>query len=420
MKRLFRAISTPTARSSAFYYFGNFALSFSRYLFHLILLRLLVPSEYGEFLSYLSLLYLLGIPMGTIANVVTKFVANFKGKGDSISINQFFYYLLKRISPIVFILGSLLIVFSNQLATIFKAQSMAFVVLGVSIFISLFQTIVNSYIIAFQKFVYQTIVGFLGVTATILLSVFFIKLGMGATGAVLGQLVAGAITSIILFLSIRQSVIPQINQTNKTKFNLSGFTGYSFIFALGTASLISTDVLMVRAFFDSHTSGLYSSLSILGRMILFGLTPISALVLPMAAHRHAQNTSTKSIFLKLGSAILVFGIIGATIFSLFPVKVITLLSGAAYLEASPLLSFFAFSMAFLGFSQFILTYLMATGKPQANILLLLATIIQPISVYFFRNSFTNTVLANFVLQIVLFISLLLYIYSKRFPQSKHI
>ncbi|HOX96100.1 MAG TPA: hypothetical protein PLI45_01860 [Candidatus Woesebacteria bacterium] len=420
MKRILHALSTPTARSSAFYYFGNFILSFSRYLFHLILLRLLAPAEYGEFLSYLSLIYILGIPTGTIANVVTKFISEFKGKGDSIAINQFFYYLLKIISPITLVLGLLLVVFSGPLAEIFKANSMAFLILGISMFITLFQTIVNSYIIAFQKFVYQTIVGFSGVLITILIAIIFIKMGFGATGAVLGQLLGGAVTTVILFFSIRRSVLPQITVKRKIKFNLAGFTGYSFIYALGTASLISTDVLLVRAFFDSHTSGLYSSLSILGRMILYGLTPLGALVLPLAAHRHAQKTDTSSIFLKLGAVILLFGVIGAGVFSLFPTLIIRILSGTAYLEAAPLLSYFAFSMAFLAFSQFIISYLMAIGRPQANIFLLISTIIQPLLIVVFRTSFSAAVQANFFVQLTLFVSLMIYLFSKRLFTPKRI
>ncbi len=419
MKKVLRAFSTPTARSSAFYYFGNFILSFSRYIFHLVLLRLLLPGQYGEFLSYLSLTNLLAIPTGTVANVVTKFVSDYKGKGDDKSINQFFYYLLKLITPIVIILGTLLIILSGPLAFVFKAHSIAFIVLGISVFISLFQTIVNSYIIAFQKFVFQTIVGFIGTVSTILLAVLFIKLGLGATGAILGQILAGAITSIMLFLSIKKNVYPKMETGKKNKFNLKGFTGYSFIYALGVASLISTDVLMVRAFFDSHTSGLYSALSILGRMILFGLTPISALVLPIAAHRHAKNTSTNSIFFKLGSVILFFGTIGAGIFSLFPKFIINLLSGPAYLEASPLLAYFAFSMAFFAFSLFIISYLMATNRPQANILLLITTILQPIVFYISKNSFSITVQANFYLQLFLFLSLSIYV-SRRLSKPKQV
>ncbi|MBA4319611.1 MAG: hypothetical protein C0412_14515 [Flavobacterium sp.] len=420
MKRIINAISTPIARSSAFFYFGSFVLVFSKYIFHLVLLRLLVPSEYGEFLSYLSLTYLLGIPMGTIANVVTKFVSDYKGKEDYLSINQFFYYLLRVISPITFFLGISLILFSVPLANVFKAHSAAFIILGASIFISLFQTIFNSYVSAFQKFIFQTVVGFVGVIVTIVLSVVFIKIGLGATGAVLGQLISGALISLILFISIRKNVFPQIKNKENPKFNLSKFTGYSFIYALGTASLISVDVLMVRALFDSHTSGLYSSISILGRMILFGLTPFSSLVLPITAHRHSQNSTTHSVFLKLGLVILVFGLLGAGLFSFFPEAIINLLSGPEYLEAAPLLPYFSFSMAFLAYSLFIISYLMATGRPQANVLLLIATVLQPIVFIVFRGSLSNIILVNFLLQLLLFLSLAIYVFLRRVPNPKRI
>lgn len=420
MRRFINAISTPTARSSAFFYFGSFALVFSKYIFHLVLLRLLVPSEYGEFLSYLSLTYLLGIPMGTIANVVTKFVSDFKGKEEYLSINQFFYYLLRVISPISFFLGVSLIVFSAPLASVFKAHSAAFSILGISIFISLFQTIFNSYISAFQKFIFQTVVGFVGVVITIILSVVFIKLGLGATGAVLGQLISGALISLILLIPIRKNIFPQVKTKVKPKFNLSKFTGYSFIYALGTASLISVDVLMVRALFDSHTSGLYSSISILGRMILFGLTPFSSLVLPITAHRHSQNSTTQSVFLKLGLVILVFGLLGAGLFSIFPGAIINLLSGPGYLEAAPLLPYFSFSMAFLAYSLFIISYLMATGRPQSNVFLLIATILQPIVFLVFRSSLSNIIFVNFLLQLFLFLSLTFYVFLRRVPDPKRI
>lgn len=417
MKRLLNVISTPLARTSAFYYFGSFLLVFSRYLFHLVLMRLLAPSEYGEFLSYLSLTYLLAIPMGTIANVVTKFVSDFKGNNDTLSINQFFYYLLRVVSPITITLGFILILFANPLAIVFKAHSIAFIILGISVFINLFQSIINSYVAAFQKFIFQTLVGLSGVAITIILATVFIKLGLGATGAVLGQLIVTALTAIVFFISLRKSIFPKLTQKNPIHFNLKGFTGYSFIYALGTASLISTDVLVVRALFDSHTSGMYSSLSILGRMILFGLTPLISLVLPVAAHRHSQSTKTASVFLKLGIVIFVFGIIGAGIFSLFPTIIISLLSGPAYLEVAPLLPYFAFSMAFLAFSQFIITYLFATNRPKASIYILLATIIQPLLFINLRSSLSNIVIANFLLLLTLFGFLLQYLYAHRSSQS---
>lgn len=412
MKHLINSLRTPLARTSAFYYFGNFALVFSRYLFHLVLLRLLAPAQYGEFLSYLSLIYLLGIPTGTVANVVTKYVSDFRGKGDFVAINRFFYYLLKLISPISLTLAILLIIFSGPFAHLFKANSIAFVILGISVIVSLFQSIVSSYIVAFQKFIYQTIINLLGVVITVALSVFFINLDFGATGAVLAQILSGVVITLLLFIPLKHQLIPS-SKVNKSSFNLKDITGYSFIYALGTASLISTDVLLVRILFDSTTSGLYSSLSILGRMILFGLSPLIALILPIAAHRHSQNNATKSVLLKLGSVILLFGTIGASIFSFFPTQAIIVLSGSAYLPIAPLLPYVAFSMAFLAYSEFILTYLFATGRFRSSIFLLITTFFQPTLIYIFRSNLSSVVIANFALQLTQFLSLSLYTLIKR-------
>jgi len=408
VKKIIKAISTPTARSTAIFYVGSFLQNILRYFFHLILLRFLTPPEYGEFLSYLSLTYLLGIPMGTIAGVATKFVADFRGKKDDQSVNLFFYYLLKQISPITFSLGFILIIFSGPLANIFKAHSVAFIVLGVSMMINLYQTIIGSYLVAFQKFVMQTMLGFLSVIVTILLSILFIKLGFGATGAVLGQLIAGILVTIIIFLNIKQSIYPKIVVKDSPQFSLSGFTGWSFIYALGTMSLMSSDILLVRALFDTHTSGLYSALSILGRMILFGLTPLIGLMLPLAAHRHSATGSAQTILIKLGAVISFLGFIGAGVFALFPSLIIRILSGAEYISAAPLLPVFAFSMMFFGLSQFLLSYLMATGRPKANVLLLLVTILQPAVIYLSRSSISSAVWSQSYLFFGLFFALLVY------------
>lgn len=412
-RRLLRALSTPTAKSSAIFYFGNFINSIFRYLFHLVLLRLLAPSQYGEFLSYLSLIYLLNIPMNTIATVITKYVSEFKGKGDDTSINLFFYFIIRKFTPVSLVIGALLILLSGPLAYLFKASSTAFIILGISIFISLYQSVLNSYAIAFQKFIFQTIVGLFGVLITIILSILLIKAGFGATGAVVGQILGGIIPSIIIFLNLKPAIYPSVTTKKPFTFALGSFMGYSFLFALGTMSLISTDVLMVRIFFNTHTSGIYSSLSILGRMILFGLLPLVSLVLPIASHRHAATGSAKSILVKLGAVIVIFGLFGAGIFSLFPSLIIRILSGAAYLEASAYLPVFAFTMVIFVISQFVLSYLMAIGKPKANLLLLIATLVQPMLIFIFRSSLSGVVMANFGLHLALLLCLVAYLYTQR-------
>lgn len=418
-QKLYR-LNTAQFRESLVYYIGNFGLNIFRYLFHLLLLRFLTPPEYGEFLSYLSLMYILAIPTGTIGSLVTKYISSFKGSKDEQSVNIFFYYLLKKTAPLGFLVGLLLIVFSSPLSHLFKAHPLAFIILGVSTFISLFQTIISSFLIGFQKFLVQTVLGFVNVVTTILLSLFFIKLGFGATGAVLGQIISGILLTLLTLYYIRDSIYPPIKSSGRENFSLKSFTFYSFIYSLGTMSLISVDILVVRILFDTHTSGLYSSLSILGRMILFGLTPLISLVLPMVSVRFAKKSSSQSLFLKLGLGIFCLGLVGALIFSIFPKFIITLLSGSQYIAISNLLPVFGFTMVIFALSQFLLSYLMATNREKSNFLFLLATLLQPILLFFLGKSLEAIVWINFLLHLSLFLSLVFFLLYPKVSKIKFI
>jgi len=399
------SLFTPTAKSTAFYYFGNFAVSGGRYFFHILLLRLLLPSEYGEFLAYLSLLYILSIPNTTVSSVVTKFVSDFRGKNDHRSINEFFYYLIRKLTPLSIFLGVILIIFAANLSVILKAHPTAFIILGASLFISIISTVVRSYLLAFQHLVAQIVIGFIEIISTLGLAYVFIILGLSATGAVLAQIVAGIIGVIISFQVIKKKVLPPV-LSSKRSFSLRSFTGYSLIYAVGSISLLSTDVLLARYFLTEHLSGIYSSLAVIGRTIYFGLGPLIALVLPIASHRHSLSGTSKSVFLKLGGVILILGLLATGIFVSFPNFIISFVSGANYLEAARYLPIFAFSMLLFSINLFLINYFMAIGKQQINVYLLAASIVQPVLITIFHQDLNQIVWSNVLVEFFLLATLL--------------
>jgi len=408
MDRVWRTITTKTARTSAIFYFSNFGISVLRYFFHLILMRFLAPESYGEFLSYLSLQYLLLIPMSTIGTVVTKAVAQFRGKQDSQAINAFFHQLLRLTIPISLMSSVVLIILSQPLAYLFKANTAAFIVLGISIVFSLLSTVAGSYISAFQQFIFQSIASYLGVALSLGLAVLFINLGFGATGAVIAQLLSTLIITIIQLLKISPFIFPAVSRVKQFTLDLKGLTGFSLFYTIGALSLVSTDILTVRFLLSPIESGLYSALSILGRMIVFGLAPFISLVLPIATHRQAAFGSARSVFYKLGAVMVVFGLIGAGLFSAFPSFFVRNLSGASYLPAAPFLPLFAFSMLFFALSQYIAAYLLAVGRPQATMFLIIASVAQPLAFLLFDTSLSRIVNINFILHSSLLISLIAY------------
>lgn len=406
MERIIRAVSTKTAKHTAIFYVSSFGLNILRYFFHLILMKFLAPSAYGEFLSYLSLQYLLGIPMGTIGTMTVKAASEFYGKKDYQSLRSFFYYIIKLVAPISTVLALLLVVFAPVSASLFKASPIAFVVLGFSVIISPLSTVINSYISSFQQFIFQAFTGFLGVVLSLLLAIIFINLGWGATGAVMAQLLSGIFVLIVIFIRISPRILPISLKIKKFSLDLKSLTGYSLFFTVGCLSLVSTDVICARLLLSPTDSGLYSALSILGRMILFGLTPLTGIVLPIASHRQAATGSARTVFLKLGLVLILLGSIGSGLFSLFPSLFLRYLSGSLYISAAPLLPYFALSMFFFALSQFIVSYLLAIGKPKATLILLLAAIVQPLAFFSVGISLGHVVMVNFFIHATLLVTLI--------------
>lgn len=412
-----KKINTPLFRDSSVYYFGNFSLNFFRYLFHLLLLRLLSPQDYGEFLTYLSLMYLLAIPSGTLTSVVTKTVSEFVGKKNFSSLNLFFYNILKNTFTYTTVLSLALIALSTPLSIIFKAHQLAFVILGIGVILTLFQTIANSFLSGLQMFIFQTKLGFLGVVFTILISFICIKLGLGPGGAVIGQTTAALFTTVIAVLKIKDYLFPMQKGKLNYSFNLKNFVGFSFINSIGIMSLISLDVLMVRAFFSLADSGIYSTLSVISRTVLFGLTPISSLLLPIASKKASEGNNHFSIFIKLGLVMVVLGSFALTVFIFFPELIINLFLGSNLSTSTSLLPLFALCMVLFALSQFLLNYLMSINKQESNLILFAVAIVQPIFIFFSKTSLHSVVLSNLFLQLTLLV-VLVVVYLK--PLSSNV
>ena len=395
-------------RSSVIYYLGNFTISIGNYLFHLLLIHLLVPAAYGEFLAYVSFLYLITIPSNTVSILVTKSIAHYYGNQDHSSINHFFYFILGKILFPVILLASFVVLFSNQLSFLLKAHPLAFVILGISIISSFLGSILRSYISAFHQFVFITVVSFLEILIRAIITILLIKLGLSATGAVVAMLVSGFISIVVIFIKLKPVIFPKHTGNFLPHITLKSSLIYSLIYSAGTLSLLSIDVLLVRFYFNPHQSGLYAGLSMLGRIIYFGVVPLSSLLLPLTASRFAKKTKTKTILHKLGASTIILGLTGLAIFSFFPNLVIKLLTGNSYLEISYLLPKFSLAMFIYALSYFLLTFLIAVNKQSANFVLLFFSLLQPLIIIFWHLSLDQVVNNNLLIQSLLLLSLLIY------------
>ncbi len=408
LQKIIKTFASKNAKNTIFYYSGSFLVSIANYLFHLLLIRLLLPAQYGEFLSYLSFLYLITIPAGTISLIVSKHVSSFMGKNDRRSINHFFYWIVSKTFVPSLALALIISLFANKLSILLKAQPLAFYILSFSLITSFAESISASYLLALQKFNTNITISLFAILLKIFLAFILIKSGVQATSGVIALLMASIVSITLNFHNIKKYIYPPIKTNKKIKFNIKKFTIYSLIFSAGLLSLMSVDMLLVRYFFTPHLSGVYASLSTLGKMIYFAISPISILAMTIISHRHSARQNTKIVVIKLGLFAFLLGSFGVSIFSLFPRQVILFLSGSQYLQGTIFLPYLALTMFLLALNNLIITSLFATEKPKASILLLLACLLQPIFIIIFHNTLRQVVFVNLSIQTLLFLSLSLY------------
>lgn len=406
MKRITRHFSTPAARNSTLFFFGSLAINFGRYFFHVLLLRFLTPDTYGEFLSYISLIYLLTIPSGVIQTLVSRNVSLYFGRGDRNKINNFFYYISSLTLLPAVIIAVLVVILAHPLSSLLKANPTAFIVLSIMTVFSLLGAVIRSYLPALQKFVTQIVIGAVELIVLLITVFILLKLNLQALSGIMAMLISSTLSLSLTLYFIKEYIYPKLNRITPVK--IGKFLLHSFIFSTGTLSLMSTDILMARYFLTAHDSGLYSALSIIGRMIFFGLTPIAGLILPIAASRYAKGQNTATAYNKLMLAASVLGLAATVMFSVLPELVVRLLSGTEYLAITSLVPYVSLTMFIFALNHLTLSYFLAVGKESATYLLLIFATLQPILITIYHQSIYQIVTLNLTLQLCLLLTLLLY------------
>jgi len=397
MRLLKRLFYSSTARQSVIFYVGNFVINLGNYAFHFLLLKLISPSEYGEFASYLSLLYLLTIPSSAISIMVTKQVADYVSQGQNDKLNSMFGYLVGKSWMFSLVLFGLLLLGNPLLVLMFDVERGAIYILAISIFPTIVSSIVNAYILGQQRFKTYIVVGIVGMMVKLITAYLLIILGYRVMGAVLSIFVAMIVAMIGAIVVIKSTVWPAIS--SKTKFRLRSLASYAFVYSSASLALITVDVLLVRYFFSPLDSGLYASIMTLSKTIYFGTLPLTLLVIPIISRRANLGLSTGKIFGGIWLVVAGIGGMGILMFGMFPTLLIRILAGEAYLAGQSLLVPAGITMLLFSLNVMVVNYFMALSLHRIIWGLLLGAILQPIVIGFFHGSILGVVYINMMIQV---------------------
>lgn len=402
-----RYAAHPVVKGSAIMFGGTMLANVLAYLYHLVVGRILGPVGYGELAALLSIFYILNAPATVLQNILVKFFSRLKAKNDYGQAKQLLFGISRSVFLVEIGFFVLLVPFIPALSAFLRIEDRLNLIWLYLMFASFVFSIVNmSALQAFQLFFPLSVVVSLGG---------LLRLVFGAVGALFGvgwtlfsNVLASLIAYVATFLPLRGLLAHKARPITISPSSALYYSIPVFISILSITALFSQDVVLVKHFFSAREAGLYSSLSVLGKIIFFASASLAYVAFPVLAERKELGKPYgKIVFLSL---VLVAGMsFGVTLlYFVFPSFVVNLLFGKAFEGASGLLGQFGLFISFYTLSNLFTSMYLALGKTGVWVLTALAAVIQAIVITVSHGSLSIVIVNNALVAAGLFIALLLY------------
>ena len=315
---------------------GSMIVAVFNYLYHPILGRIMSIKEFGELQVLLSLLAQMGIISMTFQIITVNIVSNQKMKDGA---KEVVLMLQKIALYIILAISCLIIIFSPYLQIFFHFDSVyPFIILAIIPVIGLLKLFRNAILQGMHNFKELSIIQIIHSSGKLFFSVVLIYFGWSLFGAIFGIIIAQVITLVYATtktMHFSNFNIRKIKIDNRIKKELQ----YGFLIAIVILNIIflyTVDIMIVKHYFSSDISGMYSGVSVIARIIFFITGSITGVLLP-SIKIEDKNGNNDKILKK--SIFLVLSLGGTTlaIFSLFPEFIINILIGNQYLDYASLL-----------------------------------------------------------------------------------
>jgi O-antigen/teichoic acid export membrane protein len=344
-------------RAGAVTFVGIAAANGANYIFNFVAARSLGPRSYADVATLTALVALIGLPLAAIQFVVARDVARLVVARGPSAVATYTGRALATVAA-----------FGVVGTTVFL---LAVPLVGSALHIKSTPAIVLTALLTAGAFVAPVLVGTsqglqrFGIVAAavavgplirIPLVVAALDAGWGVAGAMGATLVSGAISVAIPAALLGRRYVRARLRPEVPSWLTVREVAPVLIGVLALTGLTTDDVIVAKAVFTDHTAGIYSSASLIGRVLLYLPGAIVTVLLPKVASRAAANRDTGDI---LRSSLLVtfaFCCAGCLIYALFGPLVVRIDFGPSYAAAADLLWMFGLAMTAYAVLNVLLTY----------------------------------------------------------------
>lgn len=333
------------------------------YVFHAGVSRVLGVQDYGALYALIAVLPIAGIPAAVLSTMVVKFAAEFRALDDEAHLHA----LVSRLTLWLGILSAAVILvavlFMHGIAAFLQVPVGVVVPTALLVGIVLLLPSLRAVLLGTQDFVQFAASSFIEGALKAGLGIALALTSYKLLGA-LGGYAFGSFCSLIytwFVLQRRYGGAPASELRVDWRRVLQTLWGAG-VLTIATTVLSYGDVLLVKHFMPPHEAGLYASVSLGGKILLFVAGFVPMVLLPKAADRSARGVNPLPIFGAALATLGCFSLAGLGLLFVAPSLVLRSLVGGEFLAASHLLFSYGLAMVFLAGMSLVASYKIALHR----------------------------------------------------------
>ncbi|OGH41328.1 MAG: hypothetical protein A3H79_03285 [Candidatus Levybacteria bacterium RIFCSPLOWO2_02_FULL_36_8b] len=396
---------------SIYIFLGSIIANVFNLFFSLFMSRNLTVEGFGILASTFSLISLIAIPAGSIIPTIVSFAGSHFAKEDYGSVKAFFLKIIKPLLMASIVMLFCFFVFAGYIGDFFKIEDRTIIVIiGISVAFAYIGILSSGLLQAKLAFKYISFTNLIGSISKFVIGAGLVFLGLGVKGAVWAVFIAGLIPSILGFIYLKSVFISKINKASKTNFkNILSYGIFSSFAMLGMTSLISTDILLVKHFFDPLQAGIYAGLSLVGKVIYFFTGAIGGVMFPLIVKKHAKNENYNNIFKMAIAMVFIPSVFISIFYFLYPdFSISFFIKNEIYRSASDLLGLFGVFITIYSLITLFVYYFLSIKKTKVCIPVLTAALIQLLLITLYHSSLFTVVAISLSVALILLATLVIY------------
>lgn len=401
-------------RSSAVVFIASTAANFSGWLYHIFVGRILGPEQYAELSALFALFFILNVFSAVLQTILVRFFSILKARqslGEAVSLfwTSTKFIVLCEIAGLFIALPLI-----PSISGFLHIRNYWYFVLVYLIFASTILSVVNGGVLqGFQRFVSFSLLANIGMGLRLITGVLFAFFGVGWT--LFSNVVANIITYFLYFFPLSFLLRHKTKRLTITKDHAVRYGIPVLLATLGITVMNTQDILLVKHYFSSYDAGIYSSLSVLGKVVFYASSAVGFVLFPIVAEKsELRSDFRRSVLFGLlavagMSAVITLGYFVAPGFALLPF-------GASFSGAAPYLGWFGVFVTMYTMATMLLNILLAIGRASVWVAPVIAAFVQTVFIILFHRTLYEVVWVNTITATLLGVVLF---FSYRYATTRH-